>query len=172
MATTINAPTPITPSTKAAPGRRAASPSIRTQPDERLLSLDAYRGFIMIVLASGGLGIYEVARKHFPDDPTWQTLGYHFHHVKWLGCAFWDLIQPSFMFMVVGVAMAFSYAARAAHGQPYWRMLVQRDDAARSCWSCWACFAYTGRRHANELDVHGRGVTDRAPLHVSVSTVG
>ncbi len=122
MATTINAPTPITPSTKAAPVAERA-PSVRTQPDERLLSLDTYRGFIMIVLASGGLGIYEVARKHFPDDPTWQTLGYHFHHVKWLGCAFWDLIQPSFMFMV-GVAMAYSYAARKAHGQPYWRMLV------------------------------------------------
>ena len=74
----------------------------------------------MVVLASGGLGIYDVHKKSFPEDPFWQTLGYHFHHVTWLGCAFWDLIQPSFMFMV-GVAMAYSYAARAAHGQPYWR---------------------------------------------------
>jgi predicted acyltransferase len=90
--------------------------------DQRLVSLDAYRGFIMLVMASGGLGIYEVARKSFPDSEVWTTLGYHFHHVSWLGCAFWDLIQPSFMFMV-GVAMAYSYAARAAHGQSYGRML-------------------------------------------------
>jgi len=96
---------------------------VRTQPQERLKSLDAYRGFIMLVMASGGLGLYEVARKHFPDDEVWQTIGYHFHHVSWLGCAFWDLIQPSFMFMV-GVAMAYSYAARQSHGQPYWRMLL------------------------------------------------
>jgi predicted acyltransferase len=89
---------------------------------ERLTSLDAYRGFIMLVMASGGLGIFEVSKK-FPDSRVWQTLGYHFHHVNWLGCAFWDLIQPSFMFMV-GVAMAYSYAARQAHGQSYPRMLL------------------------------------------------
>jgi len=84
---------------------------------QRLTSLDAYRGFIMLVLASEGLGIYQVSRK-FPDNRVWVTLGYHFHHVTWLGCAFWDLIQPSFMFMV-GVAMAYSYASRAARGESY-----------------------------------------------------
>src|SRR5205823_6438663 len=34
----------------------------------------------------------------------------------WVGCSFWDLIQPSFMFMV-GVAMPYSYASRAAKGE-------------------------------------------------------
>ncbi|MBI2825587.1 MAG: DUF5009 domain-containing protein [Planctomycetia bacterium] len=74
----------------------------------------------MLVMASHGLGIPQVARK-FPDSQVWQTLGYHFSHVSWLGCAFWDLIQPSFMFMV-GVAMAYSYTARQARGQSYPRM--------------------------------------------------
>jgi heparan-alpha-glucosaminide N-acetyltransferase len=42
-------------------------------------------------------------------------------HVEWRGCAFWDLIQPSFMFMV-GVAMPFSYANRRARGETWSRM--------------------------------------------------
>ncbi len=106
-----NAPSPSKP--------KSATPALASQ---RLTSLDTYRGFIMVVLASGGLGIHQVS-KHFPDSTTWQALGYHFEHVTWLGCAFWDMIQPSFMFMV-GVAMAYSYAARAVHGQSYARMLV------------------------------------------------
>ena len=95
---------------------------VPAKPEQRLASLDAYRGFIMLVMASGGFGIYEVAKRSFPESRLWQTLGYHFHHVDWLGCAFWDLIQPSFMFMV-GVAMAYSYSARQAQGQSYARML-------------------------------------------------
>ena len=47
---------------------------------------------------------------------------FHFRHAKWVavnetfGIAFWDLIQPSFMFMV-GVAMPFSYNRRTALGE-------------------------------------------------------
>ncbi len=100
----------------------APTPASTKSLPARLVSLDAYRGFIMLVMASEGLGFSEVARK-FPESQTWQTLGYHFSHVRWLGCAFWDLIQPSFMFMV-GVAMAYSYAARKAQGQSYARMFA------------------------------------------------
>lgn len=84
------------------------------EPLPRLTSLDAYRGFIMLVLASGQFGIPKVAEK-FPQDPFWQDLAFQFNHVKWAGCAFWDLIQPSFMFMV-GVALPFSFASRQARG--------------------------------------------------------
>jgi predicted acyltransferase len=83
-------------------------------PLPRLVSLDAYRGFIMLAMASSGLGLAQVA-KSFPDDPVWRFLGFHTDHVQWVGCAFWDLIQPSFMFMV-GVAMPFSYVSRKAKG--------------------------------------------------------
>ncbi|MDZ4687324.1 MAG: DUF5009 domain-containing protein [Planctomycetaceae bacterium] len=76
----------------------------------RLTSLDAYRGFVMICLAGNGFGIAQTA-KSFPDSSLWQTLRYQFDHVPWVGCAFWDLIQPSFMFMV-GVAMPYSLAKR------------------------------------------------------------
>src|SRR5262249_35167371 len=86
---------------------------------ERLTSLDAYRGFIMLVMASAGFGFPAVA-KQFPDSLAWKFLGYEFDHVAWLGCSFWDLIQPSFMFMV-GVAMPYSFASRQAKGHGRWR---------------------------------------------------
>ena len=75
----------------------------------------------MLALASGGLGI-AAASKNFPGNRFWEHLGHQFEHVEWVGCSFWDLIQPSFMY-IVGVSMAFSYAARAARGQSYRSML-------------------------------------------------
>jgi heparan-alpha-glucosaminide N-acetyltransferase len=88
---------------------------------QRLLSLDAFRGLVMLAMASDGLRIAQVAR-NFPSSPTWQFIAYHFDHVPWVGCALWDMIQPSFMFMV-GTSMAFSYAGRQARGDSYGKML-------------------------------------------------
>jgi heparan-alpha-glucosaminide N-acetyltransferase len=101
------------------------SSTLPTPPHLRLASLDAYRGFVMLVMASSGLAFSNVVRSH-PEWVTgdaeqtwsgwlWRTLAYQFDHVAWGGCAFWDLIQPSFMFMV-GVALPFSAARRAAEG--------------------------------------------------------
>jgi predicted acyltransferase len=101
-------------------GKSLAQPSGSEKP-ERSTSLDAYRGFIMLVMASAGFGLPEVAGR-FPNEPVWQFLGYEFDHVTWAGCAFWDLIQPSFMFMV-GVAMPYSFASRRAKGHGPWRNL-------------------------------------------------
>jgi predicted acyltransferase len=111
---------------------------------QRLVSLDAYRGFIMVMLAASGFGIARLAR--LPEDaPIWQVLDYdiwqniafHFDHPEWVSqfnfvfVSFWDLIQPAFMFMV-GVAMPYSYARRASLGHSWirqfghavWRALV------------------------------------------------
>ena len=52
----------------------------------RLASLDAYRGAIMLLMASGGLGLSEIA-KEFPDSSVWQILGHQSDHVQWAGCA-------------------------------------------------------------------------------------
>lgn len=95
----------------------------RSSRSERLVSLDAYRGFVMLVMATHGLGIEEVAQR-FPADGRWQWAAYQWSHVPWLGCAFWDLIQPSFMFMV-GVAAAYSTAARLGAGESTARRTVQ-----------------------------------------------
>ncbi|HET6426239.1 MAG TPA: DUF5009 domain-containing protein [Planctomycetaceae bacterium] len=94
----------------------------RSRPAEpRLISLDAYRGFVMICLAANGFGLAATA-KNFPDSPFWKAVGYQFEHVPWTGCAFWDLIQPSFMFMV-GVSLPYSYAKRDLAGDSYASML-------------------------------------------------
>ena len=89
---------------------------------QRLLSLDAFRGFIMLLMASAAFGIPGMAHK-FPNDWWWQQIGWHCDHAAWVGCTLWDLIQPAFMFMV-GVALTFSVASRAAKGQGFGRMAL------------------------------------------------
>lgn len=84
---------------------------------ERLTSFDAYRGFVMLLMISAGLYASRVA-KSFPDSALWQFFGYQTDHAAWRGCTLWDLIQPSFMFMV-GVAVPFSIANRRAAGQTF-----------------------------------------------------
>ena len=98
------------------------APAAARVPDrpERLMSLDAYRGFIMLAMVSAlGAGFAQVAKSR-EGDVLWGVLHYQFDHVAWEGCSFWDLIQPSFMFMV-GVAMPFSYASRLARGRTRWQ---------------------------------------------------
>src|SRR5437870_3072952 len=98
----------------------------------RLLSLDAYRGAIMLLMVSAGLGIPTVA-KSFTHSPIWQELAHQTDHVVWSGCSLWDLIQPSFMFMV-GVAMPFSHASRLAKGQS--RPIIAAHVVWRSLFLC------------------------------------
>lgn len=95
----------------------------------RLVSLDAYRGLVMVLMVSAGLGIPAVVRafERTPElqahkTPVWEALALHTDHVPWVGCSLWDLIQPSFMFMV-GAALAFSIPSRRAKGQSFGRML-------------------------------------------------
>lgn len=88
-------------------------------PAGRLVSLDAYRGFIMLMMASGGFGLPALA-KH-SDDPTLALVAGQLQHVPWRGGVFWDLIQPAFMFMV-GVSMPFSYAVRQQRGATFGQM--------------------------------------------------
>ena len=73
-----------------------------------LISLDAYRGFIMLLLVSEGFG-FGVLKDH----TGWAWLATQADHAAWEGCTFWDLIQPAFTFMV-GVAMPFAFASRIA----------------------------------------------------------
>ena len=107
-------------------------PPLITAP-ARLHSLDAYRGFVMLLMASEGLGFTQIART-FKDSGVWQFLAYQTDHVAWRGCALWDLIQPSFMFMV-GVALPFSLASRQAKGQSFPQML--RHALGRSLLLVW-----------------------------------
>lgn len=71
----------------------------------------------MLFMASEIMRIPSVARQ-FTDSRVAQWLAFGLDHVPWTGFGPWDLIQPSFMFMV-GVALPFSVASRRARGDSF-----------------------------------------------------
>jgi len=85
----------------------------------RIVSVDAYRGLVMLLMMAEVLRFGEVS-KRLPGSGFWAFLAKHQSHVEWLGCTLHDMIQPSFSFLV-GVALPFSLARRAEEGQPQWR---------------------------------------------------
>lgn len=96
----------------------------------RLASIDAYRGLVMFLMMAEVLPLCRVAAA-VPESGLWKFLCFHQSHVEWIGCSLHDLIQPSFSFLV-GVALPFSIASRAAKGQrfaliaahAFWRALL------------------------------------------------
>ncbi len=100
----------MSPSTLPHPSEATSPAPAATVAGERYVALDAFRGFIMFMLASDAFGFGALQK-----DPTWGHVAAWFDHVDWTGAVFWDLIQPAFMFMV-GVAMPFALAARTARG--------------------------------------------------------
>ena len=80
----------------------------------RNLAVDAYRGFVMLLMMAEVLQFSRVAAA-FPASLFWRILALNQTHVEWFGCSLHDLIQPSFSFLV-GVAMPYSIASRVAKG--------------------------------------------------------
>lgn len=93
-----------------------------TERPQRLLSLDAYRGFVMFLMMAEVLRLSATADAN-PGSALWRFLGEQQSHVQWTGCVLHDMIQPSFSF-IVGVALPFSIAARAARGQSRRKMVL------------------------------------------------
>lgn len=73
----------------------------------------------MLLMASSGFGIAQMAAAH--PGSIWEFVKPQFAHQEWQGCSLWDLIQPSFMFMV-GMAVPFSYSKRRELGQSFFGM--------------------------------------------------
>jgi predicted acyltransferase len=72
---------------------------------ERLMSLDALRGFDMMwIVGADALGH---ALAHVDAGPVVKTIATQLDHVPWAGFRFYDLIFPLFVFMI-GVAVTFS----------------------------------------------------------------
>jgi len=101
---------------------------LKTQ--QRNLAVDAYRGFVMLLMMAEVLQLSRVARA-FPGNWFWYVLAYNQTHVDWAGCSLHDTIQPGFSFLV-GVALPYSIMSRLAKGATFpkmfahalWRSLV------------------------------------------------
>ncbi len=91
---------------------------VRKQDDNRLLSLDFFRGVTMFLLVAEFSHLFSYVVSPELKGTIIYDIGLQFHHVKWAGMRFWDLIQPFFMF-IVGVAMPFSFANRMKKGAEY-----------------------------------------------------
>lgn len=84
---------------------------------QRVSSVDAYRGLVMVLMMAEVLEFGHVAEA-LPDSSFWAFLAYQQSHVSWVGCSLHDLIQPSFTFLV-GVALPYSIASRSARAQSH-----------------------------------------------------
>ena len=99
-------------------------PQLDTSLPGRLVSLDAYRGMTMLLMASFGFGAWTLIEQDWAvASPQWQLFLIQFNHPEWHGCTLWDLIFPSFLF-VIGVAMPFSQRSRSERGQPWGRQVM------------------------------------------------
>lgn len=74
----------------------------------------------MLLMASSGFGLVQMAAAN-PDSWWWSQVKAQVSHVPWQGCSLWDLIQPSFMFMV-GVAVPLSVRRRREAGEGFFRL--------------------------------------------------
>lgn len=79
----------------------------------RYVSLDAYRGLIMVLLVSVGFGFGALK-----DHPVFGVIASQLEHVPWQGAVLWDLVMPAFVFMV-GMAMPFAFARRIERGATF-----------------------------------------------------
>lgn len=81
---------------------------------DRLMSLDALRGFDMLWIMGGNRIIIALADLTGLAFFTWAAK--HMHHAEWDGFRFYDMIFPLFLF-IAGVSMPFSFAKRKSKGQ-------------------------------------------------------
>lgn len=107
-----------------------AAAALETGAPRRNVAVDAYRGFVMLLMMGEVLSFSEVAHA-YPNSLFWKFLSYHQSHVEWAGCSLHDTIQPGFSFLV-GVALPYSIASRVAKGKSFgnqlghaiWRSLI------------------------------------------------
>src|SRR5437763_1194857 len=83
-----------------------AQPPLETQKrSERIISVDALRGFDMFWIMGGDLLVRSLVKIH--DSSLTRGLAAQMEHCEWAGFHFYDLIYPLFVF-IVGVSLVFS----------------------------------------------------------------
>ena len=89
---------------------------------QRNVAVDAYRGFVMLLMLGEVLRFSKVALS-YPGNIFWRILSYNQSHVEWTGMSLHDMIQPSFTFLV-GVALPYSLRSRQRRGESFQRMVL------------------------------------------------
>lgn len=117
---------------------------------KRLLSIDVYRGTIMVLLMLESAGLYDhlidLNKENFPHSFFIQ-----FTHHPWNGLRFWDLIQPGFMF-IAGTAMTLSLHKQKLAGLS-WRHSFFKA-LKRSAWLFfWGVLDYAVRRNGLSFEL-------------------
>ena len=93
----------------------AARPIINPSlPAWRISSVDAYGGFVMLLMI-GEVFSFRHVSESLRDSLFWRSLYFTQDHVPWAGGSLHETIQPFFSFLV-GVALPFSLANRRAKG--------------------------------------------------------
>ena len=88
--------------------------SRQTLPSERVVSIDALRGFDMFWIIGGGTVLSRLV--DVCDNPVTRIINKQLEHVEWEGFRFEDLIFPLFLF-IMGTVLPFSMARRREKGQ-------------------------------------------------------
>ena len=107
-------PPPAEPPAANAPPPEASVAAEKPAPWKRLASVDAYRGFVMLLMMAEVLHFSRVSEA-IGDCSVMRFLAHHQSHVPWRGCSLHDLIQPSFSFLV-GVSVFLSLNHRRSRG--------------------------------------------------------
>ena len=102
------------------------SPYATPIPNGRLMSLDAFRGFVMFWIVGGEALAHALAQLDGLQSEALNTVAIQLKHVKWEGFRFYDLIFPSFVF-IVGTSVVFSLSKLLAPGD-------RRDAVRRVVW--------------------------------------
>ena len=99
-----------------------SEPTRSSQPGQRNVAVDVYRGFVMLLMMAEVLQFARVSAA-FPTSLFWKVLAWNQTHSEWFGCSLHDTIQPSFSFLV-GVALPYSIASRLAKGGTFWKLFA------------------------------------------------
>lgn len=100
-----------------APNADLASRNRPARTSQRLASIDALRGLVVLLLVPdvyGGFSFYAMAKAD-PGSQFWAVLAGLTTHVPWSGASLWDMIMPTFVFLV-GVSLALSTTHRINAG--------------------------------------------------------
>jgi predicted acyltransferase len=82
IAQTPRAPEQLSPSAAPAP-----LPTFAT----RVMSIDAFRGFVMFLMLAEAMRLWTV-HEAYPGSTFWSIVAFNTEHVPWQGCSLHDLI--------------------------------------------------------------------------------